>query len=149
RALPLLAEYRGGVYESLAVAVLREYLGHASIEVAGASETLVLHGTRDRVEIPVSVGFTAMVPTMGRGGPDGGHFPYVSAADVLNGKVDWSRMQDRIVLVGTTAPGQTDLRATPVSEVFPGVEIHASLIAGALDGRLQRRPAEAPAIGAL
>ncbi|MFP5407585.1 MAG: adenylate/guanylate cyclase domain-containing protein, partial [Gammaproteobacteria bacterium] len=42
----------------------------------------------------------------------------------------------------------TDLRATPVSEVFPGVEIHASLIAGALDGMIKRRPPEAGAAAA-
>ena len=33
--------------------------------------------------------------------------------------------------------------------MFPGVEVHAALIAGALDGRLKQRLAEAPAIGAL
>lgn len=148
RALPLLAGYGGAVYESLAVAVLREYLGNASLGIDPGADTLVLSGARGRVEIPVSVGFTAMVPVTGHGGPDGGHFGYVSASDVLSGNVDWSRLHDRIVLVGTTAPGQTDLRATPVSEVFPGVEIHAALIAGALDGQLRRRPVEAPAIGA-
>ncbi|HLT27762.1 MAG TPA: adenylate/guanylate cyclase domain-containing protein [Zeimonas sp.] len=149
RALPLLASYGGAVYESLAVAVLREYLGNASMEVDPRADTLVVAGTRARVEIPVSVGFTAMVPVAGRGGPSGGHFDYVSASDVLAGRVDWTRMHDRIVLIGTTAPGQTDLRATSVSEVFPGVEVHAALIAGALDGKLRRRPDEARAIGAL
>jgi len=147
RALPLLAGYRGAVYESLAVAVLREYLGNASLAIRG--DLLALDGARGRVELPVSAGFTAMVPLAGRGGPAGGHFRYLSATDVLEGRVDWNLLRGRIVLVGTTAPGQTDLRATPVSEVFPGVEIHASLISGALDGRLKQRPVEAPAIAAL
>lgn len=149
RALPLLASYGDDVYESLAVAVLREYLGNGSVGVDSRADTVAIAGTRGRIELPVSVGFTAMVPLTGRGGPDGGHFGYVSASDVLGGRVDWTRLHDRIVLVGTTAPGQTDLRATPVSEVFPGVEIHAALIAGALDGRLRKRPADAAAIGAL
>ncbi len=149
RALPLLASYGDGVYESLAVAVLREYLGNGAVEVGARADTVAIAGARARVELPVSVGFTAMVPVTGRGGPDGGHFAYLSAADVLAGNVDWSRLHDRIVLVGTTAPGQTDLRATPVSEVFPGVEIHAALIAGALDGRLRQRPDDAGGIGAL
>src|SRR5690606_27116416 len=144
RALPLLAGYQGSVYDSLAVAVLREYLGNASVAARG--DRLVLVGERGRLEMPVSAGFTAMVPLAGRGGPGGGRFRYVSATDVLEGRVGAEALRGRIVLVGTTAPGQTDLRATPVSEVFPGVEIHASLIAGALDGRLKRRPVEAPAI---
>ncbi|RPH63538.1 MAG: adenylate/guanylate cyclase domain-containing protein [Burkholderiales bacterium] len=147
RALPLLAGYQGAVYESLAVAVMREYLGNASVAVR--SDTLVLDGARARVELPISAAFTAMVPLAGRGGPAGGRFRYLSATDVLQDRVDWTLLRDRIVLVGTTAPGQTDLRATPVSEVFPGVEIHASLIAGALDAALKRRPADAPVVGAL
>ncbi len=149
RALPLLARYGDDVYESLALAVLRQYLGNGSIEVHPGADTLIVAGERARVELPVSVGFTAMVPVAGRGGPDGGHFRYVSAADVLAGQVDWKGMNDHIVLIGTTAPGQTDLRATPVSEVFPGVEIHAALIAGALDGVLKQRPEGGPAAGAI
>ncbi|HEY0878381.1 MAG TPA: CHASE2 domain-containing protein, partial [Zeimonas sp.] len=149
RALPLLASYGEGVYDSLAVAVLRQYLGNASVEVDPRVDTMAIVGERGRVELPVSVGFTAMVPVTGRGGPGGGHFGYVSASDVLAGNVDWRRLHDRIVLIGTTAPGQTDLRATPVSEVFPGVEIHAALIAGALDGVLKQRPEGAAAAGAI
>jgi adenylate cyclase len=42
--------------------------------------------------------------------------------------------------VGTTAPGLFDLRATPVASVYPGVEIHANLIAGMLDGDIKQRP---------
>ncbi len=147
RALPLLVGYRGAVYDSLAIAVLREYLGDAALALRG--DALALDGSRGRVELPISAGFTAMVPLAGRGGSAGGRFRYLSATDVLEGRVDWSQLRGRIVLVGTTAPGQTDLRATAVSEVFPGVEIHASLIAGALDGRLNQRPVEAPAIGAV
>jgi adenylate cyclase len=43
--------------------------------------------------------------------------------------------------VGTTAPGLFDLRATPVHAAFPGVEIHANLVAGMLDGGIKARPA--------
>src|SRR5690606_19186748 len=49
RALPLLAGYGGGVYESMAVAVLREYLGDATLEVSEADDTLLLEGLRGRV----------------------------------------------------------------------------------------------------
>jgi adenylate cyclase len=147
RALPLLASHSGALHESFAVAVLRQYLGGAALVVG--PELLRLQGRRGEVRIPVSVGYTAMVPYAGRGGPDGGRFRYLSAGDVLEGKVDWSLMRGRIVLVGTTAPGLTDLRATPVNEVFPGVEIHASLIAGALDSAIKRRPADAGNAGAV
>ena len=45
------------------------------------------------------------------------------------------------VLVGTTAAGLLDLRATPVQGAYPGVEIHANLIAGILDNNIKARPA--------
>ena len=44
------------------------------------------------------------------------------------------------MLVGTTAPGLLDLRSTPVEPVYPGVEIHANLIAGMLDGNIKQKP---------
>jgi adenylate cyclase len=43
-------------------------------------------------------------------------------------------------VVGTTAPGLMDLRATPVGAAYPGVEIHANLIAGMLDGAIKHKP---------
>jgi len=160
RALPLLGEYRGGLYESLSVGVLREYLGAAAIGVVG--DDLVLKGTRGTVRIPMSAGLTALVPfataaaqaaesrdaetrgpvagSAGVGaGSTSGRFRYVSAVDVVAGRVDPAVFKDRIVLVGTSAPGLTDLRATPLSAAFPGVEIHAGLLSGALD-QVQRHP---------
>jgi adenylate cyclase len=102
----------------------------------------------EQARIPISEGTTALVPFQGRGGAASSRFRYVSATDVLEGRVEPRVFRDRIVLVGTSAPGLTDLRATPVSEVYPGVEIHASLIAGALEGTIRTRPVEAPLFSA-
>ena len=44
------------------------------------------------------------------------------------------------MLVGTTAPGLLDLRATPVEPVYPGVEVHANMIGGILDGNIKQKP---------
>jgi adenylate cyclase len=60
-------------------------------------------------------------------------FAYISLADVYNKTVPKEKLQGKILLVGTTAPGLADLRATPVSGLFPGVEVHANLLAGMLD----------------
>jgi adenylate cyclase len=49
-------------------------------------------------------------------------------------------LKDKIVLVGTTAPGLQDLRVTPVSEIYPGVEAHANVISGLLDGKILVKP---------
>lgn len=64
---------------------------------------------------------------------------YVPAADVLAGKLDPTAFEQRIVLVGVTGLGLTDLRPTPVG-VMPGTEITAQLLENVLDGRLVTRP---------
>ncbi|MFT4193576.1 adenylate/guanylate cyclase domain-containing protein, partial [Ottowia sp.] len=86
---------------------------------------------------------TALVPYRGEGGPRGGSFRYVSAIDVLEGRLPAGSLQGRYALLGFTAPALMDLRATPVGEAYPGVEVHANLISGLLDGRIPIRPHEA------
>ncbi len=159
RALPLLAHHEGQVYESLGLAMLREYLGDGTMSLHPGA--LGLQGRRGRLEIPLSANLTALVPFAGgvrEEAPGTGRFRYLSASDVLNDRVDWTRLQDRIVLIGTSAPGLTDLRAVPIGETFPGVEVHATLIGGAL-AQLERsasdvsafkqRPQDAAAIATL
>ncbi|MGC7986156.1 CHASE2 domain-containing protein, partial [Salmonella enterica] len=67
------------------------------------------------------------------GGPQGGAYRYVPAVDVIRGTYPHDKLDGRIMLVGTTVPGLNDLRAMPVSPVYPGVEIHANLIASIID----------------
>ena len=89
---------------------------------------------------------TTTIEFRGKGGPDGGAFRYVSAADVLMGAVPTDVLHGAIVLVGTTAAGLNDIRATPVNAEFPGVEVHANLIKSILDGHFKSRPDYALAI---
>jgi adenylate cyclase len=60
---------------------------------------------------------------------------FIPAWSVLNGTVARSEIQDRIVIVGVSAGGLSDQRATPVDASVSGVEIHAqaleSIVAGA------------------
>ncbi|MDH5298207.1 MAG: adenylate/guanylate cyclase domain-containing protein, partial [Desulfobulbaceae bacterium] len=55
------------------------------------------------------------------------------AVDVLNG-LHPEQVRDKYVLIGTSAAGLLDLRATPFSNVFPGVEVHANVIDNVLAG---------------
>lgn len=142
RRVPLLVKYQGNYYESLALAMARVLLGSSRIEAgfpdnSGSAsyqglEWLKLDGAR----IPVDENVCALVPYRGRQGS----FRYVPAADVLNGKADANMLAGAIVLVGTSAPGLMDLRATPVGAVYPGVEVHANLLAGILDGAIKQKP---------
>ncbi|MFP8781131.1 CHASE2 domain-containing protein [Hydrogenophaga sp. RWCD_12] len=146
RSLPLMAEYQGAYYESLALAMYRLWLGQPAIEpgslVSGepAPGSLVLRSDKGSQKIPVDDHLTALLPFRGNGGPQGGSFRYVSAGDVLSGRLAKGELGGRMVLIGTTAPGLLDLRATPVGEAYPGVETHANLISGLLDRRLISKP---------
>lgn len=146
RRIPMLAEYNGAYYESLSLAVVRVLLGSPKLlpgfsedHVKGYAglEWLELDAGSTRLKIPVDSDVAASVPY--RGGQ--GSFRYISAADVLHGRVETARLKDKIVLVGTTAPALMDMRATPVAEVYPGVEVHANMISGILDQNLKEKPA--------
>jgi adenylate cyclase len=57
---------------------------------------------------------------------------YVSAADVLNGRVSADRVRGRLVLIGTSATGLLDVKTTPVDPAMPGVEVHAQILENVL-----------------
>jgi len=64
-------------------------------------------------------------------------FEYVSVADILKSNNPASlrdKFKDKIVIVGGTAAGLFDFKATPYSPTFPGVEIHANTISNIMSG---------------
>ncbi len=66
----------------------------------------------------------------------------VPAWQVLDRSVaDGEDMEGTIALFGASAAGLIDLRSTPVATIFPGVEIHANVIAGMLDDSFRQQPA--------
>jgi len=67
-------------------------------------------------------------------------FPHISISDILRGKIDKGTFKDKIVLVGATAMGTHDLRATPFSPLYPGVEIHATVIDNILSQNFLTKP---------
>lgn len=151
RSLPLLAEYKEHYYESLSLAMFRRLFGSPSV-VPGFSDEqwlsrnaqgldkIFLKEGKSSLSIAVDRHVATLVPFRGLGGPKGGSFRYVSAADVLAGRLPADSLKDKIILVGTTAPGLLDARVTPVGEVYPGVETHANVISGWLDNKVTFRP---------
>jgi len=67
-------------------------------------------------------------------------FQHVSITDILDGKIAKGTFKDRIVLVGATAMGTHDLRSTPFSVFYPGVEIHATVIENILAQNFLSKP---------
>ena len=65
---------------------------------------------------------------------------YISAGKIIAGDFDPARIADRIVLVGSSAAGLNDLKATPITADMPGVEIHAQLLEQILQQDFLFRP---------
>lgn len=150
RSASLLQRIGDGYYPSLGLATAAVYLHARAIKpwfgddgagnAAAGADALVLDVPGGPLAIPVGDGLTTVVQFRGPGGPRGGTFRYVSAVDVLKGTVPAAVLKDAIALVGTTAPGLQDLRSTPVSSEYPGVEVHANVIKSILDGRFKSHP---------
>jgi len=140
RRVPMLAEIDGAYYESLSLAVMRLLLAaggapppvEPGLPEGGGLEWLRVGG----LAIPVDENAAALVPFRGKRFS----FDYVSLTDVIAGRVEDAKLRGKVALIGTSAPGLQDLRATPVDTVYPGVEVHANMISGMLRNALKRKP---------
>src|SRR5262245_3857877 len=143
RRVPMLAEFKGDYYEPLSLAMVRVLLGSPPLKPVAPDAELAPKGYPGleslqvgSLRIPVDDTASALVPYRG----SRGSFRYYSIVDVLNDRIDIAELKGKIVLVGTTAPGLLDLRATPIDPVYPGVEVHANMIAGMIDRTIKQRP---------
>jgi adenylate cyclase len=156
RSAPLLAEFQGQYYESMALALYRRYLaGSAALpeisplfatadtsyqHLKGLALLAPIKPPRQIAEIPVDNAVIKLIPYRGAGGPSGGSFRYISATDVLFGKLPAGSLKGKVVLVGSSAPALSDIRVTPFDRAYPGVEVQANLVAGLIEGKAITRP---------
>jgi adenylate cyclase len=140
RRVPLMQQFDGALYPSLALQVARLALGDPPValefEPPEVRTGLNLERVRlGEVTLPVDQVVSVMVPYRGRFGS----FPYVPLTDVLHGTADAEVLEGAVVLMGTTAAGLKDLRTTPVGSAYAGVEVHANIVSGIFDGRIKQR----------
>jgi adenylate cyclase len=122
RRVPVVMKAEGVMVPSLTLDMLRVVTGSGAILIrtdqAGVKSVAV-----PGLEIPTD-----------RNGQLWVHFGphdatrYVSAKDVLEGRVPADKVAGKLVLIGTSATGLLDLKATPVHPAMPGVEIHAQVL---------------------
>lgn len=138
RRVPVIMQAQGVTMPSLSFEMLR---------VATGSDTILIKSNEAGI---ASVAVKGLVVPTDRNGQLWVHFAhydpsiYVSAVDVLEGKVDPDVIAGRLVLVGTSAAGLLDIKTTPISPVMPGVEIHAQVLEAALTGQLLSQPPWGP-----
>ncbi len=61
---------------------------------------------------------------------------YVSAVDIIKGRVGEERLKGKLGIMGTSATGLKDIKPTSVEERMPGVEVHANLVDTIIDAIL-------------
>ncbi|BBB25819.1 CHASE2 domain-containing protein [Amphritea japonica] len=141
RRVPLLQRYQSEYYPSLALAMWlalfeeQQVIPEFESDMTGEHQALVSLSAAGQ-SIPVDQSGAVLVPYRG----SQGSFPYVSATDVITGRVDAALLEGAIVLIGTSAAGLLDLRVTPMSSRYPGVEVHANILSGMLDERIFSEP---------
>lgn len=128
RSVPLLALYGGDVYASLSLKALAHYLGEeprvdvASFGVRGVRLAFLEFPVDEGGELPLNYyGPTGTIRT-------------VSVTDVLQRRLPAGALRGALVFVGATEKGIYDLRASPFDPALPGVELHATVAANALEG---------------
>jgi adenylate cyclase len=143
RRVPMVLEFEGAYYESLSLALMRRLIAQEqgslpTVEpgISSSSGGGLEWFKVGKVVIPVDEDATVLIPYRG----DQFSFPFVSLSDVLNDRVKPGQLKGKIAIVGTTAPGLKDLRSTPVGSAYAGVEVHANMIAGMLEGSFKHRP---------
>ena len=144
RRVPMVKRYGAGYFPALSLAMVKTVVEAKRViprfDSGGSLEALDVGG----LSVPVDEYGTALIPFRGKSKT----FRYISAADVLDGSAPRD-FAGAIALVGTSAKGLKDLRPTPLDPDFAGVEIHANLIAGMLNGDIKSVPARANAIEAI
>jgi adenylate cyclase len=121
RRTPLVFAYGPGrIYPSLSLEAIRLYAGAKKVGIIYDNE-----GVDGVQHIQI---FDGVIPTDAHGqlalNFRSTRFPHYSIADVLENNLPAGALKDKILFVGTSAAGLQDLRTTPLSDGFPGVEVH-------------------------
>jgi len=141
RRAPLLIEHEEQFYPSLALATLIQAYGIRQVVLrvnSGGVETIALDGT----VIPVDAKGSLLIRYRGRGKS----FKYVSAGDILQDLVPREHLNGKIVFLGSTAVGTGEFHAVPLDPLFPGTEVHATLIDNIVKKDFLSRPHWVPGV---
>lgn len=146
RKLPLIVRYFDPVtrknyfFPPLSIRILEMYLkGTLLFRVDEFGVEKVLLDSPTPVEIPTNEKGEMEINFLGKRGT----FPYLSVTDILHDRVSLATLElikGKIVLVGATATGLQDIQVTPFDPLYPGVEIHATVIDNILSQNSLHQP---------
>ncbi|HSG93203.1 MAG TPA: CHASE2 domain-containing protein, partial [Methylotenera sp.] len=134
RKIPLTASVGNTVLPALSLEMLRLASGNPSFIVKSSDKGIESVGVKD-LSIPTQadgsiwVHFSPHDPTR-----------FISAALLLEGKLDPELINRKLVLIGFSGLGLVDFPSTALGERVPGVEIHAQILESIFDGTTLQRP---------
>jgi adenylate cyclase len=134
RRVPMVMKAKGTIIPALSLEMLRVVTHAGAIRIKSDEAGI------ESVAVPGLV-----IPT-DRNGQLWIHFApydpnrYVSAKDVLEGKVPPGRFDRKLVLIGTSAVGLRDIKTTPINPAMSGVEIHAQVLESVLSNSVLSYP---------
>ena len=144
RRMPILVTIRDSLYPSFSADLLRVAQGASTylVKSSGASGEKAFGEKTGIVKVRVG---DFEIPTDANG-QMWLHFSpqsrdrYIPAWKVLSGEIGEEEIAGRILLIGTSAAGLLDLRATPLEASVPGVELHAQAVEQIIRGSYLLRP---------
>jgi adenylate cyclase len=144
RSVPLVVRMGETLYPSLAMEALRTAQGASGyvIKTVGASGE---QGFGEQTGITAIKNGDFVIPTDSLGRIWVYYTPYVKERyiplwEVMEKDFDPARLKGHMILIGTSASGLRDIRATPLSPATSGVEVHAQLLEQILSGEYLARP---------
>ena len=126
RRVPMVMQAGDNIVPSLTLEMLR---------IASGAGPIIIRTEEDGIH---SVGVRGLAIPTNRYAQAWVHFTahnqrrYVSAKDVLANSVPRQRIENKLVLIGTSAIGLLDRQTTPIDPSMPGVEVHAQILENSL-----------------
>ncbi len=141
RWMPMMIQASEDLYPPLAVLCAWHYLNKPQlvVQVERSGVAGVQMGERF---IPTDASGRLLINYLGPAKT----FPRVSAGDILTDQFAPGMFRDKIVIVAATATGIYDVRSTPVGPVYPGGEVHATVIDNILTQQFATRPSWTPVV---
>ncbi len=137
RAAPVVLRYHGDYYPSLPLAALAELSGQPA--VLNVDDDGVSGLRLGPLALPVDRLGRLELNFYDHKRP----VPLLSAASVLDGKIDRKAIAGKLIFVGVTEVGIADVRPTPIDDSFPGVAVHATVASNVIQGRFLSRDRDA------
>ncbi len=135
RTIPLISQVGDRVTISLSLRTLMLALKEDNLRlISGPNGLLAL--ACGKYIIPVTPQGHLMLKFRG----PSGYYPTFSAGDILNNRIPAEELERRVFIVGASAAGLMDIRATPFDSMYPGPEVHVT----ALDTILSRNFLQIP-----